>query len=264
MSVETAALSVLAVDDERPALEDLARLLRSSPQIAEVVCARSGDEALRRLAERQFDALFLDVRMSGLGGLELAGVLDRFASPPAVVFVSAYEDGAVRAFEVHAVDFLMKPVSKRRIEDAIDRVAEVTGRSIGRAAPAAGPAAAPAAERAADDGAREEIVAVERANGHATRIVSRASILYVQARGDYVRIVSDEGRYIQRGTLAELERRWSPHGFHRVHRAYLVNLRRAVEMRPDLGGTAVMVLSDGSEVPVARRQVSELLHRLRM
>ncbi|MDQ6775719.1 MAG: LytTR family transcriptional regulator, partial [Actinomycetota bacterium] len=112
--------------------------------------------------------------------------------------------------------------------------------------------------------AREEVVAVERANGHATRIVPRASILYVQARGDYVRIVSDEGRYIQRGTLAELERRWSADGFHRVHRAYLVNLRRAVEMRPDLGGTAVLQLSDGSEVPVARRQVSELLHRLRM
>ena len=255
MTVE-ASLSVLAVDDERPALEDLARLLRASPRIGEVVCARSGDEALRHLAERQFDALFLDVRMAGLGGLELAGVLDRFASPPAVVFVSAYEDGAVRAFEVHAVDFLMKPVSKRRIEDAITRVAEVTGRSSARAAPA--DVAVP------EDHAREEIVAVERANGHATRIVARAAILYVQARGDYVRIVSDEGRYIQRGTLAELERRWSTHGFHRVHRAYLVNLRRAVEMRPDLGGTAVLVLSDGSEIPVARRQVAELLHRLRM
>ena len=255
MSVDT-SLSVLAVDDERPALEDVARLLRSSPQVGEVVCARSGDEALRHLAERQFDALFLDVRMPGLGGLELAGVLDRFASPPAVVFVSAYEDGAVRAFEVHAVDFLMKPVSRRRIEDAITRVAEVMGRSGARGSAGAEPAL--------EDHAREEIVAVERANGQATRIVSRASILYVQARGDYVRIVSDEGRYIQRGTLAELERRWSTHGFHRVHRAYLVNLRHAVEMRPDLGGTAALLLSDGSEIPVARRQVGELLHRLRM
>ncbi|HWF75246.1 MAG TPA: LytTR family DNA-binding domain-containing protein [Solirubrobacteraceae bacterium] len=250
------ALSVLAVDDERPALEDIARLLESSPRIGEVVCARSGDEALRHLAERQFDALFLDVRMAGLGGLELAGVLDRFANPPAVVFVSAYEDGAVRAFEVHAVDYLMKPVSRRRIEDAITRVTELPGRTAARAAPGA--------ERAEEDPAREEVIAVERANGHATRIVPRASILYVQARGDYVRIVSDEGRYIQRATLAELERRWSAHGFHRVHRAYLVNLRRAVEMRPDLGGTAVLQLSDGSEIPVARRQVSELLHRLRM
>jgi two-component system response regulator LytT len=251
-----AALSVLAVDDERPALEDLARLLRSSPWIAEVLCAQSGHEALRHLAERQFDALFLDVRMPGIGGLELAGVLDRFAKPPAVVFVSAYEDGAVGAFEVHAVDYLMKPVSIRRIEEAITRVAEVTRRSTA--------GATPVTDHPSEDDTREEIVAVERANGNATRIVSRASILYVQARGDYMRIVSDEGRYIQRGTLAELERRWNAHGFHRVHRAYLVNLRHAVEMRPDLGGTAVLVLSDGSEIPVARRQVSDLLHRLRM
>jgi DNA-binding LytR/AlgR family response regulator len=252
-----ASLSVLAVDDERPALADLARLLRSSPGVAEVVCAHSGREALRHLAEQQFDALFLDVRMPGLGGLELAGVLDRFARPPAVVFVSAYEDGAVRAFEVHAVDYLMKPVSRRRIENAIMRVTELAGRSTARGTPPGDPVPE-------DHHARDEIIAVERANGHATRLVSRASILYVQARGDYVRIVSDEGRYMHRGTLADLERRWSADGFHRVHRAYLVNLRRAVEMRPDLGGTAVLLLSDGSEIPVARRQVAELLHRLRM
>jgi two-component system, LytTR family, response regulator LytT len=251
-----APLAVLAVDDERPALEDLARLLRTSPWIGEVICAQSGSDALRQLAKRQFDALFLDVRMPGLGGLELAGVLDRFAHPPAVVFVSAYEDGAVRAFEVHAVDFLMKPVSKRRIEDAITRITEVTGRNAARATLAT--------EQPPEDLARDEIVAVERADGHATRIVSRASILYVQARGDYVRIVTDEGRFMHRGTLADLERRWSAHGFHRVHRAYLVNLRHAVEMRPDLGGTAVLLLSDGSEIPVARRHVGELLHRLRM
>jgi len=253
MNHDEPSLSVLAVDDERPALEDLARLLRGSPWIADVACAHSGHDALRQLAERQFDALFLDVRMPGLGGLELAGVLDRFASPPAVVFVSAYEDGAVRAFEVHAVDYLMKPVSKRRIEDAIERVSEIRGRG-------ASPSPSPSPEARSG----EEIIALERANGHGTRIVSRASILYVQARGDYVRIVSDEGRYMQRGTLADLERRWSAHGFHRVHRAYLVNLRRAVEMRPDLGGTAALLLSDGSEIPVARRQVGELLHRLRM
>ena len=251
-----AALTVLAVDDERPALEDLARLLRSSPWIAEVICAHSGRETLLHLAERQFDALFLDVRMPGLGGLELAGVLDRFANPPAVVFVSAYEDGAVRAFEVHAVDYLMKPVSRRRIEDAITRVTEVAGRHSSRATLGG--------EHAPEDLARDEILAVERADGHATRIVARAAILYVQARGDYVRIVSDDGRYIHRGTLVDLERRWSSHGFHRVHRAYLVNLRHAVEMRPDLGGTAVLLLSDGSEIPVARRHVGELLHRLRM
>ena len=125
------ALSVLAVDDERPALADLARMLRGLAQVEEVTCAHSGSEALRRLAERQYDALFLDVRMPDLSGLELAGVLDRFANPPAVVFVSAYSDGAVRAFEVHALDYLMKPVSRKRIEEAILRVTEASaGRQL--------------------------------------------------------------------------------------------------------------------------------------
>jgi DNA-binding LytR/AlgR family response regulator len=244
-----ATLAVLAVDDERPALEDLARLLRTSAGVIEVVCARSGNEALCRLAERQFDALFIDVRMPGFSGLELAGVLDRFASPPAIVFVSAYADGAVRAFEVHALDYLMKPVTRRRLEEAITRIAR---------RPRSGTAYEP------EDPAGEEVVALERAHGHATRIVSRDSILYLQARGDYVRIVADDGRFLQRGTLAEIERRWTSHGFHRVHRAYVVNLHRAVEVRPDLDGTASILLADGSEIPIARRHVAELRRRLHM
>jgi DNA-binding LytR/AlgR family response regulator len=254
------ALSVLAVDDERPALADLARLLRGLAQVEQVTCAHSGSEALRHLAERQFDALFLDVRMPDLDGLELAGVLDRFANPPAVVFVSAYGDGAVRAFEVHALDYLMKPVSRKRIEDAILRVAEA---SDGRQA--LGPSLATADEiEPREDFGQAAVVAVERGLGQGTRIISLAAILYVQARGDYVRLVTDEGRFLQRDTLAEVERRWTPHGFHRVHRAYLVNLRRAVEVLPEHGGTASIVLGDGSAVPVARRHVADLRRRLRV
>jgi DNA-binding LytR/AlgR family response regulator len=115
-----------------------------------------------------------------------------------------------------------------------------------------------------EDSGHGAFVALERGLGQGTRIVSLAAILYVQARGDYVRLVTDEGRFLQRDTLAEVERRWTSHGFHRVHRAYLVNLRRAVEVRPDHGGTARIVLADGSALPVARRQVADLRRRLRM
>lgn len=254
------ALCVLAVDDERPALADLARLLRGHAQVAEVTCAHSGSEALRHLAERQYDALFLDVRMPDLSGLELAGVLDRFANPPAVVFVSAYEDGAVRAFEVHALDYLMKPVSRKRIEEALLRVAEA---SAGRQQPGPSLVTVDASEPQQDAG-HGAFVAVPRGPGQGTRIISLSAILYIQARGDYVRLVTDDGRFLQRDTLAEVERRWTPQGFHRVHRAYVVNLRRAVEVRPDHGGTASIVLADGSSVPVARRHVADLRRRLRM
>jgi two-component system response regulator LytT len=232
-------LRVLAVDDERPALEDLARMLAGSPDVEAVTVAESGGEALRSLADHRFDAIFLDVRMPDIDGLELAGVLDQFVTPPALVFVSAYEDGAVGAFELelHPLDYLMKPVSRTRIAQALERV--VAARSDG------------------------EIVSVEHQRGGATRLVPRKSILYVKSEGDYVRIVSDDGRFLVRGALSDIERRWIPYGFVRVHRSYVVNLRRATEIRPELGGSATIVLADGSEVPIARRQVPELRRRLR-
>jgi two-component system response regulator LytT len=252
--MSTGGLRVLAVDDERPALEDLARILESSPQVAEVVLADSGGEALRTLAEQRFDALFLDVRMPDIDGLGVAGLLGQFADPPAVVFVSAYEDGAVGAFELElqALDYLMKPVSRARIVQALERV------MANRSTPA--PGAAPAGPEAESD----EIIPVAHQRGGATRLVPRSSVLYVKAEGDYVRIVADDGRFLVRGALAELEGRWQRHGFVRVHRSYIANLRRAVEIRPELGGGATVVLADGSEVPVARRQVGMLRRRLRM
>jgi DNA-binding LytR/AlgR family response regulator len=154
----------------------------------------------------------------------------------------------------------MKPVSRKRIEEALLRVAEAND---DRPAPAPPPASADAIEPREDAG-QAAVVAVERGLGQGTRIIPLASILYVQARGDYVRLVTDEGRFLQRDTLAEVERRWTPHGFHRVHRAYLVNLRRAVEVLPEHGGTASIVLGDGSAVPVARRHVADLRRRLRV
>ena len=116
-------LCLLAVDDELPALHDLARMLRASPAVAHVDASASGEDALGKLARRRYDGVFLDVRMPGVDGLELAGVVRRFGDPPAVVFVSAYENAAVEAFELHVLDYLVKPVSRHRIEEAIRRVA---------------------------------------------------------------------------------------------------------------------------------------------
>jgi DNA-binding LytR/AlgR family response regulator len=239
------ALRVLAVDDERPALDDLARELRSHDDVGEVECAQSGEQALHALASSVYDAVFLDVRMPGLDGIELARVLRKFATPPALVFVSAYESPAVEAFELRAVDYLLKPVSRARLDEALDRV---RGREPGER------------RRAGDE---DELLPVDAPRGGGTRLVPRSSILYLQAHGDYVRVVAAEGRYLMRGRLGDLERRWEPHGFHRVHRGYVVNLRRVVELRPQLNGTALLVLADGSRVPIARREVADLRRRLR-
>ena len=233
------ALDVLVVDDEAPALADLSRLLRSAPGTGDVSTAASGHEALRTLAERPFDAVFLDVRMPGIDGLELAGVLRRFERPPAIVFVSAYETGAVGAFELKALDYLMKPVSSKRLAEAIGRVREARGTSP-----------------RADD-----VVPLPTLRG-GTRLVPRDSILFLQADGDYVRVICDEERFLMRGRISELARRWHDHGFVQVHRGYVANLRRAVEVRPRENGTAVLAFPDGREIPVARRKVAELRREL--
>jgi DNA-binding LytR/AlgR family response regulator len=247
-------LRVLAVDDERNALEDLAWMLDASELVADVDTATSGNEAMEKVGTTAYDAIFLDVRMPGLDGVGLARVVRRFARPPAIVFVTAYESAAVEAFALRAADYLMKPVGRTRLEEALRRVAE----------PAPAPASAdaqPAAPATDDDG---EVVPVDNIRGGGTRLVPRSSILYLQAHGDYVRLVTDDGRFLLRGRLADIERRWEPFGFVRVHRGYIANLKRAVEVRPMFNGTAVLVFGDGSTVPIARRQVAELrrwLHR---
>ena len=232
---------MLVVDDEGPALADLARQLRALSETAEVRTAAGGQEALRTLAERPFDAVFLDVRMPGIDGLELARVLRRFQTPPAVVFVSAYETGAVGAFELKALDYLMKPVSRRRLAEALSRVREARGG---------------AAPRSTDD-----MVPLPTLRG-GTRLVPRESILFLQADGDYVRVICDEERFLMRGRVSDLAERWRPYGFVQVHRGYVANLRRAVEVRPRLNGTATLAFPDGREIPVARRKVAALRKEL--
>jgi two-component system response regulator LytT len=248
VSVLPAPLRLLAVDDERPALDDLVRMLRASPAVGQVDAAASAAGALVVLADEPgFDALFLDVRMPGLDGLELARVLRRFERPPAVVFVSAYDDFAVHAFELAALDYLVKPVSRRRLDEAIERVVHHAG-------------AAP--DVPAVQGIDDDMLPVDTPRGGGTRLVARSSILFLQAHGDYVRVAADDGRFLLRARLSDLEERWARHGFVRVHRGFVANLRRAVEVRPRLNGTAVLVMSDGTQVPIARRHVGELRRRL--
>ena len=119
--------TALVIDDEIPALDELTYLLRAMPSVASVHAARSSSDALRCLQERRYDVIFLDVRMPSLNGIELANVLGRFASPPAVVFVTAFEEYAVRAFDIGACDYLLKPVSRTRLSTALGRALSRSG-----------------------------------------------------------------------------------------------------------------------------------------
>ncbi len=253
-------LSLLAVDDERPALTDLTRMLRKSSGVRHVDEADCGSEALRLLnaADRPYEGVFLDVRMPDLSGTDLAKVLGRFASPPAVVFVTAYPDAAVEAFELRAVDYLVKPVGYKRLREAIDRIVELAALRVHEDSDANGLAS----HGNGGEGTQERDIVPVDGLGGATRLVPRASILYLQAAGDYVRVITKEGRFLLRGTLSGIAERWHDFGFARVHRQFIVNLAHVVEVRPRLNGTATLRLVDDHDVPVARREIGELRRAL--
>ncbi|MQY02453.1 LytR/AlgR family response regulator transcription factor [Actinomadura macrotermitis] len=247
-------LRVLAVDDERPALEELAYLLREDPRIEQVCDAGDAAAALRDLsrmlmAGERLDAVFLDIRMPGLDGLDFGRLLTGFAAPPEVVFVTAHDDCAVAAYELGALDYLLKPVRPERLAEAVRRVAEAVRRAAGE--PAGDAPQAP-------DG--DEMVPVELAGR--TRLVARSAVTHVEARGDYVRLHTPDGGYLVRMPLAALERRWEAAGFIRIHRSTLVSSAHISELRFDGGRAAVLV--GGELLPVSRRhtrQVRDLLVR---
>lgn len=236
-------LHVLVVDDEVPALDDLVWLLEAQPAVGVVDTAADATEALRLLQSSRHDAVFLDIRMPGLTGLELARILAQYAVPPAVVFVSAFESHAVEAFEVAAVDYLLKPVSAERLGVALGRITDTM-----RAAEPVDPTT--------DDLA---VIAVEV--GSSTRLVGRDSVLYVEASGDYVRLHLGAVSHLVRIPMAALEEQWQHHGFVRVHRRYLVALRHISELKAESSGGYAVVVA-GTELPVSRRHNRDLKERL--
>ncbi|MEP7053918.1 MAG: LytTR family DNA-binding domain-containing protein [Actinomycetota bacterium] len=242
-AVPVRRLHVLVVDDEVPALDDLVWLLQAQPGIGTIDKAAGATEALRLLQDSKHDAVFLDIRMPGLTGLELARILGQYAAPPAVVFVSAFESHALEAFEVAAVDYLLKPVSAERLAVALSRVTEA-GLSSDDA-------------RSPDD----ELAVVPVEIGSTTRLVDRDSVWYVEASGDYVRLHLGAVSHLVRIPMATLEEQWAQHGFVRVHRRYLVALRHVSEMKAESSGGYVVLVA-GTEIPVSRRHSRELKDRL--
>ena len=224
-------LRVLVIDDERPALDELTYLLVSDERIAEVHATESPTEALRLLQQLEVDAVFLDIRMPGLSGIDLAQVISRFRTPPVAVFVTAHEQHAVDAFELNAVDYVLKPVREERLAEAVRRVL--------------------AAAQAEDP---DEQVPVER--GGVTRFVPISEIRYVEAEGDYARLHTADDSHLVRVPLTQLEQDWANAGFFRIHRSILIATGFVDEIRVDGGRCSVMI--EGHELQVSRRQTREL------
>ncbi len=253
-------LRVLAVDDVAPALDEICAMLGDAPGVG--VVARAGDaiSALRQIPDGRFDAVFLDITMPGMDGLELARVLAAMADPPEVVFVTAFEEHAVAAYGLGAVDYLLKPVGQDRLAEALGRVRRVSG--AGRPGPAA--ARPPAPDRAPEPPAAprvDELAVVPVELGGRTRYLRREDVRFVEAHGDYVRLHTVSGSHLVRIPLSRLEEHWAPHQFVRVHRSFLLALPSVAELRSDAGG-GLLAHTDAGDVPVSRRHSRELREML--
>jgi DNA-binding LytR/AlgR family response regulator len=238
----TTPLRCLVVDDQPATLDHLARMLRRDPSVAKVSTAADSLGALRLLREVEVDVAFIEVRMPGIDGVELAWVLKKLRAAPAVVFVTRHPGRAADAFDLGAVDYLSKPPPPDRLAESLRRVRAVRHAPAEPAVPV-------------DD----EAIPVEL--GGTTRLVRRSAVRWARAQGDYVRLYTADGSHLIRARLAALADSWRGAGMVRIHRSYLVQLRFVTDVREtDTGQLTVVV--EGRELPVSRRLAATLRTKL--
>lgn len=237
----------LIVDDEPPARSELRFLLGHHPRIKVVGEATDAEEALALAENVQYDVVFLDVNLPEVDGIDVAARLASKAERPYVVFVTAYSQFAVRAFEVSAFDYLVKPVSERRIDQTVTRLLSVLDADT---------------RPPADPSRRLERLAVNR--GGKTVLIDVDQVYYFQAEGDYSRVFAPGGNYLTNYSLKTLEERLDSRLFFRSHRSYVVNLSRISEIISLPSNMFELRLDDErrTSLPLSRRQTRELRKRL--
>jgi two-component system, LytTR family, response regulator len=231
-------MTAIIVDDEELARRLVREMLAAHPDIEVVAECANGFEAVKAAARQKPDLLFLDVQMPKLDGFE---VLELIGPDVKTIFTTAYDQYALRAFEIHAVDYLLKPFNKERFDAALERARSRGGQ------PAPAPVELAAAARSQKY--LERLVVKDGARVH---IIPTAKLEYAEAQDDYVSLVSQGKAYLKQQTIASLEESLDPRHFVRIHRSYIVNLERVVKMEPYTKDSRVAVLSDGKQLPVSR------------
>ena len=239
-------ITAIIVDDEEPARAILREFLAVHPQFTIVAECANGYEAVKAVAEHRPDLLFLDIQMPKLDGFEVLELLDR---KPHVVFVTAYDEYAIRAFEVHAIDYLLKPYSAARFAEVIAHAEAMVTRGAPSSINAAAAVKKPLQRIAFRDGGAIDVIPVQR-------------IDYIEAQDDYVHVYARGNRHVKQQTLGELEALLDPTRFIRVHRSYIVNMESLAKVEPYAKDSRVAVLKDGTRIPVSRagyERLKELL-----
>jgi len=232
-------LTVVIVDDEEPARLALRQALEAVGDVTILAECANGFEAVKALGDARPDVLLLDVQMPKLDGFE---VLELVGGDVPVVFVTAYDEFALRAFEVHAVDYLLKPFSVARLAEALARARERRG--------APGPSPAALRVSARPPGAPLERVVIR--DGAQVHVVGADKIDYVEAQDDYVAFKTGGKTLLKEQTLGDLEAQLDPRRFVRIHRSYLLNIERLARVELYAKDSRIAILTDGTKLPVSR------------
>lgn len=253
-------LKALIVDDEYPARQELRFALSSFENIEIVGEATNAQEALALINALDYQVLFLDISMPGMSGLELGAAIQELPRQPHVIFITAFDEYAVQAFEVNAVDYLLKPVEPGRLKKAIDKVIKITQESSFSDPPAGPEPQEPETRSVASQQGQIKIDRIPAEKQGKTVLVAESDVYYAFTEQDYIYIKTFSDKLFTRFTLKELEARLNPSIFFRTHRCYLVNLHKVKEIVPFFNGTYNLVVEDkeNSEVPVSRAQAKKL------
>jgi two-component system LytT family response regulator len=235
----------LIVDDEELARQILRELLQAHPEVQILAECANGFEAVKAVAEHGPDLLFLDVQMPRLSGFDVLELIERDI---AVVFVTAYDQYAMKAFEVHAVDYLLKPIGRVRFEEALERAKKRVGDKM------------PAVEQivAAARPPHQYLERLVVRDGTRVTLIPAAKLDYVEAQDDYVALASQGAKHLKQQTIASVEAGLDPDRFVRIHRSYIVNFERVVRIEPYGKDSRLAILADGTRLPVSRTGYARL------
>src|SRR5690606_1809700 len=236
-------IRTLIIDDEPLAIELVREYLSSYPAFEIVATCQNGFEGIKAIQEHQPDLIFLDVQMPKITGFEMLELLD---DPPAVIFTTAYDEYALKAFEAHALDYLLKPFSKERFAKALSKYQKQGG----------------------GNEQSEIIRGVKDLGGLAQRVVLRVKneikiipfhdIRYLEANDDYVNIYTHEGRFLKNKTLSSFEALLDPASFIRIHRSYIVRVNGITKIEPYEKGSHVLQLKTGETLPISKSRFTRL------
>ena len=240
-------MKVILIDDEPLARMLVREYLQYFPQIEVEEECNDGFEGLKAIAKYNPDLIFLDVQMPKVTGFEMLELLDE---PPAVIFTTAFDEYAIKAFDAHAVDYLLKPFSPERFNQAVEKFLQQNGN--------------PESKKTTKElletvgKTKEKLDRIVVKTGTKIRIIPESEILFLEAEGDYINIHTPEGRFLKTKTMQYFEDALDPKKFVRIHRSYIIQLAQITKIEPYEKDTHTVVLKNGARLPVSRNGYAKL------